>query len=114
MSLGTSELHKRLEWFELQLASPATISATRNLKCWLDKEATMWYQWSQISWFQSGNRNTRFSMLEQPPVTRKTSLQVCWIPMEFGKRKSMKWKRLWLTTTRICFALVGLLSSPSY
>ena len=53
-------------------------------------------------------------MQELPLVTRKISLQVYWILMEFGKRKSIKWKRLWLTTTRTCFALVGLLNSPSY
>ena len=64
MGRKIGELQSKLEWLEHQPASPSIISATRatriELNCWLDKEATMWYQRSRLNWFQSGDRNTRF------------------------------------------------------
>ena len=47
VGMKINELQKRLEWLELQAASPATISAIRetrvDLNCWLDKESAMWF-----------------------------------------------------------------------
>ena len=57
-------LQKDLEWLELQPASPRNIQDMRNtrmeLNGWHEKEDAMWYQRSRISWYQDGDRNTRF------------------------------------------------------
>ena len=57
-------LQKHLEWLELQPASPSMIQDTKNtrmeLNGWHEKEDAMWYQRSRISWYQDGDRNTRF------------------------------------------------------
>ena len=47
VGMKINELQRRLEWLELQAASPATISAMREtrveLNCWLDRESAMWF-----------------------------------------------------------------------
>uniref|UniRef100_A0A7N2N7G9 DUF4283 domain-containing protein n=1 Tax=Quercus lobata TaxID=97700 RepID=A0A7N2N7G9_QUELO len=62
VGMKINELQKRLEWLELQAASPATISAIRetrvDLNCWLDRETAMWFQRSCGNWFQAGDQNT--------------------------------------------------------
>lgn len=62
VGMKISEIQKRLEWLELQAASPTTISAMREtrveLNCWLDKESAMWFQRSRVNWFQAGDQNT--------------------------------------------------------
>ena len=64
MGRKISELQSKLEWLEHQPASPSIISATQDtrieLNCWLDREATMWYQRSRLNWFQLGDQNTRY------------------------------------------------------
>ncbi|KAL0001682.1 hypothetical protein SO802_015463 [Lithocarpus litseifolius] len=64
VGLKINELQKRLEWLELQAASPDTISAMRetrvDLNFWLDRESAMWLQRSRVKWFQAGDQNTRY------------------------------------------------------
>ena len=59
-----ASVQKRLEWLELQAASPDVIRDLREtrveLNCYLDKEDAMWKQRARLNWFQEGDRNTRF------------------------------------------------------
>lgn len=58
------ELQKRLEWLELQLATPNNIQDMRStrveLNCWHEKQDAMWLQRSRINWYQVGDKNTSF------------------------------------------------------
>ena len=64
VSRKISELQKRLEWIELQPTTPNIAQLMRNtrieLNGWLEKEDAMWCQRSKLTWFQEGDRNTRF------------------------------------------------------
>ena len=64
VSRKISELQKRLEWIELQPTTPNIAQLMRNtrieLNGWLEKEDAMWCQRSRLTWFQEGDRNTRF------------------------------------------------------
>ena len=59
-----SELQKHLEWIELQPTTLDIAQLMRNtrieLNGWLEKEDAMWCQRSRLTWFQEGDRNTRF------------------------------------------------------
>lgn len=58
------DLQKHLEWIELQPTAPNIVQLMRNtrieLNGWLEKEDAMWHQQSRLTWFQEGDRNTRF------------------------------------------------------
>ena len=59
-----SDLQKCLEWIELQPTTLDIVQLMRNtrieLNGWLYKEDAMWHQRSRLTWFQEGDRNTRF------------------------------------------------------
>ena len=59
-----SDLQKCLEWIELQPTTLDIVQLMRNtrieLNGWPDKEDAMWRQRSRLTWFQEGDRNTRF------------------------------------------------------
>ena len=78
VGLKITELQRRLEWLELQAASPANISAMREtrveLNCWLDRESAMWLQRSRLNWFQAGDQNTRYFHARASSRYKKNSI----------------------------------------
>ena len=72
-------LQKHLEWLELQPASPSNIQDMRNtrmeLNGWHEKEDAMWYQRSRISWYQDGDRNTRFFHTKAFAIQKKNLME---------------------------------------
>ena len=59
-----AQLQKLLKYLEMQPTSLDVIENMRKtrveLKCWLEKEAAMWKQRSQVDWFREGDRITSF------------------------------------------------------
>lgn len=59
-----ANLQMRLEWIELQPTTPDIAQLMRDTRVelyyWLEKEDAMWRQQSRLTWFQEGDRNTRF------------------------------------------------------
>lgn len=85
------ELQTKLEWLELQLATPDHIQAMKNIRinlnCWLEKEDEMWHQRLRLNWFQACDKNTSFFHAKASRIIWMVYLML----MKFGKRMNLRW-----------------------